>query len=77
MPSFAVTSCSACLTRALARWLRVQMYGSIAVSWPAGGRREVRRLSSWAMIVVVAETEDVSWPILGVMARLAVKQALR
>lgn len=29
------------------------------------------------MMVAVAETEGVSWPILGVMARLAVKQTLR
>jgi hypothetical protein len=53
------------------------MYGSIAVSCPGGGRREERRASSWEMIWEVAELEEVSWPILGVMDRLAVKQAFR
>jgi hypothetical protein len=42
-----------------------------------GGRREESNSSSWVMIRRVAEEEEVSCPILGVMDRLARKQDLR
>ena len=72
--SFAVTSCSACLTSALARLLSTHTYGSGAAPGALSG---VRRSLSWLMMRRVAEAEAVSWPILGLMDRLAAKQAER
>jgi hypothetical protein len=60
VPSFAVTSVSACFTKLFARWFNVQMYGSEGRPSPGEGFMEERSSSSWVMMRRVAEEEEVS-----------------